>query len=160
MKTVQLLKTFLKNSRNQGVKFLDIMYQVGREYVDSGFSPESMNVIKGGMSGTPYEAQCEQFLKMICCNQFDKEAGEFTASLVKAKYRGMTKAEYVSANFEDLYLEWQGVNAAPVKEKTIRSDYDRVTTTLAAVQKAAAKLDSSEKMKLYLLLQQMAADLA
>jgi hypothetical protein len=159
MKTIQLLKTFLKNSRNQNVKFLDLMYQVGKEYIESGFNPDSMNVLKAGMSDTPYATQCESFLKLVCVNQFDKETGTFSENLVKVKYRGMPKSEYVTQNFEEIYLEWQGANAAPTQEKKTRSDYDRVVDSLATVQKTAAKLDNAEKMKLYLLLQQMAADL-
>ena len=160
MKAIQMLRVFLKNSKNQHIKFLDLMYQVGQEYIASGFNPEAMNVLKAGMSDTPYATQCEQFLKLVCCNQYDKETGTFVENLVKAKYRGIPKSEYVSDNFEDLYLEWQGANAAPVVEKKVRSNYDRVVDSLTSIQKTAEKLDSSEKMKLYLLLQQMAADLA
>lgn len=160
---IKAVNTLHKSSKKARSKFFEVMYQATEAYATEA-NHNVLNALVGDVDGTGYEADVQSLVRAIAFHQFDKDANQFSDTISPAKRtleNGIkaTKKEYVQANWLDIYLNWQSSLNNERKAAVSRDPFDLISERLTSIKKKADSLDNDQKMKLYLMLMDMASSL-
>jgi hypothetical protein len=163
IEAIKQVKTFYKSAKKARSKFFEVMYQACEAYAVEA-NHNVLNALVCELDGTGYEVDVQSLVRAIAFHQFDKDANQFSDTISPAKRtleNGVktTKKEYVQANWLDIYLSWQSSLNNERKAAVSRDPFDLISERLISIKKKADSLDNDQKMKLYLMLMDMASSL-